>query len=139
MLCASAAAAAAPGTRRHKMSLQLSPRPADIDLGAAIDEVEASVDPVVFLRDYVGPNKPLIIRGGCAHWPALHKWTRAYLADLAGGLQVSVDVTPNGAVLDGGGGGGGGGSRPGGLPLHPPHPAAHPSSTHHLPQVVGMQ
>lgn len=69
---------------------------ADLDLGGRVDEVQAEVDPVTFLREYVAPNKPLIIRGGVRHWPALQKWTREYLTDLAGSKEISVDVTPNG-------------------------------------------
>ena len=69
---------------------------ADLDLGNAVDEVTGAIDPLVFLRDYVAPNKPLIIRGGVAHWPALTKWTRAHLEAAAGDALVTVDVTPNG-------------------------------------------
>jgi jumonji domain-containing protein 7 len=68
----------------------------DLHLGAAVDEVAAPPDPAAFLRDYVGPNKPLIVRGGAAHWPARRRWTAGYLAAAAGGAEVTVDVTPNG-------------------------------------------
>jgi hypothetical protein len=75
--------------------------PTDIDLGARIDEVQGAIDPVAFLRDYVAANKPLIVRGGAAHWPAARRggargWTRAYLERAAGDAEVTVDVTPNG-------------------------------------------
>jgi hypothetical protein len=68
----------------------------DLYLGATIDETDTPPEPASFVRNFVGPNKPLIIRGGAAHWPALSKWTRAYLQRAAGDAVVSVDVTPNG-------------------------------------------
>lgn len=68
----------------------------EIDLGSHIDEVDGAIDPLVFLREYVAPNKPLIIRGGVRHWPAMEKWTRDYMEGLAGEIEISVDVTPNG-------------------------------------------
>lgn len=68
----------------------------DLDLGSTIDEVSGAIDPATFLRCYVGANKPLIVRGGAAHWPAVAKWGRTYLEEAAGDALVTVDVTPNG-------------------------------------------
>uniref|UniRef100_A0A8C3LH34 Bifunctional peptidase and (3S)-lysyl hydroxylase JMJD7 n=1 Tax=Chrysolophus pictus TaxID=9089 RepID=A0A8C3LH34_CHRPC len=52
--------------------------------------------PLEFYREWVSPNKPCIIRNAIGHWPALHKWTLAYLREVVGRKVVSVAVTPNG-------------------------------------------
>eukprot|EP01102_Stenamoeba_stenopodia_P013366 TRINITY_DN4326_c0_g1_i2.p1 TRINITY_DN4326_c0_g1~~TRINITY_DN4326_c0_g1_i2.p1 ORF type:complete len:246 (-),score=37.04 TRINITY_DN4326_c0_g1_i2:601-1338(-) len=60
--------------------------------------------PLVFLRDYVQLNRPVIIRGLIDDWKALHSWND--LLDLKSRVDASsesteddfitVDVTPNG-------------------------------------------
>ncbi|NXR14331.1 JMJD7 protein, partial [Semnornis frantzii] len=52
--------------------------------------------PLEFYRDWVSPNKPCIIQNAISHWPALKKWTSAYLREVVGPKVVSVAVTPNG-------------------------------------------
>ncbi|XP_048806152.1 bifunctional peptidase and (3S)-lysyl hydroxylase JMJD7 isoform X3 [Lagopus muta] len=52
--------------------------------------------PLEFYREWVSPNKPCIIRNAIGCWPALHKWTLAYLREVVGHKVVSVAVTPNG-------------------------------------------
>ncbi|KAJ7403164.1 JmjC domain-containing protein 7 [Pitangus sulphuratus] len=52
--------------------------------------------PLEFHREWVSPNKPCIIRNAINHWPALKKWTSAYLREVVGPKVVSVAVTPNG-------------------------------------------
>ncbi|XP_014161867.2 bifunctional peptidase and (3S)-lysyl hydroxylase JMJD7 [Geospiza fortis] len=52
--------------------------------------------PLEFYREWVSPNKPCIIRNAISHWPALKKWTSAYLREVVGPKVVSVAVTPNG-------------------------------------------
>ncbi|EDQ92064.1 uncharacterized protein MONBRDRAFT_14782 [Monosiga brevicollis MX1] len=58
---------------------------------------------IEFWRDFVSPNRPLIIRGGVCHWPAFEKWSLDYLQTHYGHLDVSVEATPTGygdAVLE---------------------------------------
>ena len=52
--------------------------------------------PVEFYRNWVCPNVPVIFKHSINHWPALQKWTPAYLREKLGDKQVSVTVTPNG-------------------------------------------
>ncbi|XP_009573378.1 PREDICTED: cytosolic phospholipase A2 beta-like, partial [Fulmarus glacialis] len=52
--------------------------------------------PLEFYREWVSPNKPCIIQNAISHWPALKKWTSAYLREVVGPKVVSVAVTPNG-------------------------------------------
>ncbi|OQS01127.1 hypothetical protein ACHHYP_01804 [Achlya hypogyna] len=52
--------------------------------------------PLVFYRDYVSKNIPVIITGGIDHWPAMRKWTDDYLLQTIGNKTVTVDVTPSG-------------------------------------------
>ncbi|XP_041315908.1 bifunctional peptidase and (3S)-lysyl hydroxylase JMJD7 [Pyrgilauda ruficollis] len=52
--------------------------------------------PLEFYREWVSPNKPCVIRNAISHWPALKKWTSAYLREVVGPKVVSVAVTPNG-------------------------------------------
>ncbi|RLW10011.1 hypothetical protein DV515_00002290 [Chloebia gouldiae] len=52
--------------------------------------------PLEFYREWVSPNKPCVIRNAINHWPALKKWTSAYLREVVGPKVVSVAVTPNG-------------------------------------------
>eukprot|EP00887_Chlorella_sp_A99_P000675 scaffold5.g675.t1 len=64
-------------------------------LGSHIERVTAP-SPLEFLREYVAPNKPAVITGAIDHWPALRKWSEAYLAEAAGDTIVTVALTPNG-------------------------------------------
>ncbi len=44
-----------------------------------------------FRRDYVDQNKPVLIKGAVAHWPAVKKWSdRQYLKDKVGGNKVNI-------------------------------------------------
>ncbi|OXB56552.1 hypothetical protein ASZ78_007262 [Callipepla squamata] len=52
--------------------------------------------PLEFYREWVSPNKACVIRNAIGHWPALRKWTLAYLREVVGPKVVSVAVTPNG-------------------------------------------
>lgn len=52
--------------------------------------------PLEFLRKWVNPNVPVVIKGGASEWVALKKWTRDYLKQTLGDKPVTVAVTPNG-------------------------------------------
>ncbi|XP_054469804.1 bifunctional peptidase and (3S)-lysyl hydroxylase JMJD7 [Anoplopoma fimbria] len=68
----------------------------DLYLNRSVPYLEGSPDPLQFYRDWIGPNKPCIIRNACSHWPALSRWTPEYLREKVGSKVISVAVTPNG-------------------------------------------
>ena len=44
----------------------------------------------VFIRDYYSKHKPVVLRKGIDHWPALKKWSPQYFADTLGDAQIQV-------------------------------------------------
>lgn len=54
------------------------------------------LEPLQFHRDYVAKNIPVVIRGGCASWPAVSKWNANYFREIIPDKQVTVAITPNG-------------------------------------------
>lgn len=54
------------------------------------------ITPLIFYREYVSKNIPLVIKGAIKHWPALNRWSIPYLRQVFGEENVSVAVTPNG-------------------------------------------
>lgn len=51
----------------------------DLYLNEAVPYLEYAPSPLEFYREWIGPNKPCIIRNAFSHWPALSKWNPAYL------------------------------------------------------------
>ncbi len=52
---------------------------------------------LVFYRDYVSRNKPVIIQGALESWSALSKWNNPeYLRHQLGDTPVTIDITPDG-------------------------------------------
>ena len=69
----------------------------DLYLGRHVETVHVDdIDPLVFYREYVARNKPVLIRGAVDHWPALHKWNDAYLCEAMDVAPVTVNWTPDG-------------------------------------------
>ncbi|KAK5886894.1 hypothetical protein CesoFtcFv8_017881 [Champsocephalus esox] len=68
----------------------------DLYLNRSVPYLEEPPDPLHFYRDWIGPNKPCIIRNALSHWPALSRWTPDYLREKVGSKVISVAVTPNG-------------------------------------------
>ncbi|XP_072948049.1 uncharacterized protein JMJD7 [Epargyreus clarus] len=64
-------------------------------LGSEVAEVE-SLEPLVFHREYVSKNIPVIIRGGCAEWTSVTKWNAQYFRERFADKNVTVALTPNG-------------------------------------------
>uniref|UniRef100_A0ABM5FAB4 Bifunctional peptidase and (3S)-lysyl hydroxylase JMJD7 isoform X1 n=2 Tax=Pogona vitticeps TaxID=103695 RepID=A0ABM5FAB4_9SAUR len=62
----------------------------------SVPYLDSLPSPLEFFREWVCPNKPCIIQNAIKHWPALKKWTLAYLRDIVNSKLVSVAVTPNG-------------------------------------------
>lgn len=66
-----------------------------------LSEIPLSLD---FHRDWVSPNRPVLIKHAVKHWPALKLWTWDYLREKFGNKLITVAVTPNGladAVYEG--------------------------------------
>ncbi|XP_040054587.1 bifunctional peptidase and (3S)-lysyl hydroxylase JMJD7 isoform X2 [Gasterosteus aculeatus] len=61
----------------------------DLYLNQSVPFLEGSPDPLQFYRDWIGPNKPCIIRNACSHWPALTR-------EKVGSKVITVAVTPDG-------------------------------------------
>ena len=72
----------------------LPPNGCDVDAAAAISLRD-------FEAEYRG-KKPLLLRGAAAHWPALEKWTRAYLLEHFGDRAANVG-TGSDIIYAGGG------------------------------------
>ncbi|XP_073339016.1 bifunctional peptidase and (3S)-lysyl hydroxylase JMJD7 [Pagrus major] len=68
----------------------------DLYLNQSVPYLEEPPDPLQFYRDWIGPNKPCIIRNAFSHWPALSRWNPEYLREKVGSKAISVAVTPNG-------------------------------------------
>lgn len=68
----------------------------ELYLTRSVPYLEGSPDPLVFFRDWIATNKPVIIRNAFSHWPALTRWTPEYLRQKVGSKVISVAVTPNG-------------------------------------------
>ncbi len=104
--CASPERAALPFTRPPLRALtRRRRRPAAAELeGGAVPRLRVprggAVDALAFARDHVGPNRPLVLEGAAAAWPALARWTPAGLRAAAGGAAVSVAWTPDGCGAD---------------------------------------
>ncbi|XP_070561109.1 uncharacterized protein [Ptychodera flava] len=62
-------------------------RPPDVH----IDDTDTPPDPRTFWEKYVKPGKPLIVRGAIKHSPAFHLWTREYLKENYGDLEVRLE------------------------------------------------
>jgi len=53
--------------------------------------------PLEFYRDWVAPNRPVILRGAILDWPAVKKWKdNQYFRNVIGDKEVTVSVTPTG-------------------------------------------
>lgn len=48
------------------------------------------VDWEQFVQEYVARHQPVVLRGGAAHWPAIHRWTTSYLKHAVAGRSVVV-------------------------------------------------
>ncbi|XP_006632536.3 bifunctional peptidase and (3S)-lysyl hydroxylase JMJD7 isoform X1 [Lepisosteus oculatus] len=68
----------------------------ELYLNKHVPYLECPPSPLEFYREWIGPNKPCIIRNAFNHWPALCRWSPAYLRERVGSKVISVAVTPNG-------------------------------------------
>lgn len=68
----------------------------ELYLSSEVQTLENPPSSLEFLRDWVNPNVPVIIKNAFNHWPALEKWNSDYLREKIGHRTVTVAVTPNG-------------------------------------------
>ena len=61
----------------------------------SVDEFTQEPTPLEFMK-YVHRNRPFIVRGGCADWPAVRKWNLDYLLQKVGASTVEIAETPRG-------------------------------------------
>lgn len=75
----------------------LSQEAKELYLQSKVAEINyTEITPLIFYREYVSKNIPLVIKGAIKHWPALNRWSIPYLRQVFGEENVSVAVTPNG-------------------------------------------
>ncbi|KAM6973455.1 bifunctional peptidase and (3S)-lysyl hydroxylase JMJD7 [Aplochiton taeniatus] len=80
-----------------KRYLKYFPKEAhELYLNDAVPYLENPPSSLELYREWIGPNKPCIIRNAFSHWPALSKWSPTYLREAVGSKVISVAVTPNG-------------------------------------------
>jgi len=53
-------------------------------------EERAALDPEDFFQSFLLQNRPVIIRGAIAHWPAVQKWSPEYLRTMVEGAKVVI-------------------------------------------------
>jgi len=75
---------------------KLSKEARELYLGHNIPALHSAPSPLIFYREFVSQNRPVVVKGGVSHWSAVTKWTNAYLKERLGDMPVSVTVTPNG-------------------------------------------
>jgi len=62
-----------------------------------VDEVAVDkLDEEIFRRDYFRGDRPLAIRGGVKHWPAVGRWSRDYFESSFGSRKVPIDYSSDG-------------------------------------------
>ncbi|XP_041367695.1 bifunctional peptidase and (3S)-lysyl hydroxylase Jmjd7-like [Gigantopelta aegis] len=74
----------------------LSQEAREFSLGGAVQSLDAVPSALAFYREFVSPNKPVVLRGLIDHWPALTKWSPTYIREKMGQQTVTVTLTPNG-------------------------------------------
>ncbi len=75
--------------------LAVSQEAHNLYLPRTIDVLKEPVSALVFYREYVAQNVPVIIRNATKNWQS-HKWTNAYLRAAMGDKDVSVECSPKG-------------------------------------------
>ncbi|KAG0723389.1 JmjC domain-containing protein 7 [Chionoecetes opilio] len=86
----------APRGKIRDALLKLSVEAKELYLNSRVPVLGAVPSPLQFHRQWVAANQPVVVRGVTQEWPALAKWSPAYLRDKLGHKEVTVTVTPNG-------------------------------------------
>ncbi|KAJ8681519.1 hypothetical protein QAD02_017311 [Eretmocerus hayati] len=74
----------------------LSQESRELYIPKKIPEVDQSLPPLEFYRNYVSKNIPVLIRNGIKHWKAVEKWSIPFFKEKLRDKLVNVAVTPNG-------------------------------------------
>ena len=53
----------------------------------------------IFIRDYYSKHKPVVLKKGIDHWPALKKWSPQYFADTLGEVEVQIQFNRESDML----------------------------------------
>ncbi|KAF2367016.1 JmjC domain [Trinorchestia longiramus] len=85
-----------PGSTARRACRTLRSEAEALYVSRSVEVVDEVPSVLQLSRDYVCANKPLLIRGAVAHWPAITKWNCSYFRDRVGDASVSVSVTPSG-------------------------------------------
>ncbi|KAL6770523.1 hypothetical protein ACKKBF_B31595 [Auxenochlorella protothecoides x Auxenochlorella symbiontica] len=75
---------------------QLSLDARELDVGSSVPMLEHPPSALQFCREYVGPNRPVLVRGAVSEWPALTLWNEEYLIRALGPTPLTISTTPNG-------------------------------------------
>lgn len=78
---------------------ELSRDTREFSIGNHVSVEHGGVEPVAFLRDYVGLSKPVLVRqdAGVLAWPAHSLWSDdEYMVSYVGDVEVTVALTPDG-------------------------------------------
>ena len=62
---------------------------------SAVEEMTEEPSPLEFIR-YVARNRPFVVKGALAEWPAFKKWDAEYLRKAMRKDHVNVAITPFG-------------------------------------------
>lgn len=62
----------------------------------SVPVIHSNLTALQFHQRFVALNQPCLFKGLASSWPAVKTWSTPYLEKCAGGLEVSVEVTPNG-------------------------------------------
>ncbi|XP_065834269.1 bifunctional peptidase and (3S)-lysyl hydroxylase Jmjd7-like [Oscarella lobularis] len=68
----------------------------ELYLPTVVPVIDAPPTPLAFYREWIAPNKPVLVRNAFNHWPALSRWSIDSLRARIGEKIVTVAVTPTG-------------------------------------------
>jgi len=86
-----------PGTASSSQVLEMIQDEVSDFYSSGVQRIPSSeLTPLVFLRDFVAQNRPVIITEATNDWPSLSNWNKNKLSELLGDSIVHVAVTPDG-------------------------------------------
>ncbi|WCT75247.1 cupin-like domain-containing protein [Sphingomonas naphthae] len=84
--------------RRREWALDVAERQRALSPRTGGVPVVESLSSDDFLDHFYAPGRPVVIRGAMAGWPALAKWTPAYLAETVGAAEIEYQGGRSGAA-----------------------------------------
>jgi hypothetical protein len=69
-------------------------RAAPVDISRCDIDRRVNLSAEAFVREYLLPGKPVVLRGAAEHWPAMKRWTRRYMAEQLATAQSSPYGSP---------------------------------------------